>query len=233
MNEGLLMSLSVDGDRAYTSFSWTLPHPPAANDIVVASALAFSKRVCLTYEAPLEVRMQHAAPAYAASYEKLLGVPVRFAATSNLIVMKKSRLAAPLRRSSPSLAAAFASRVQSLEHERTQGPDLVAQVHHAVIAQLATGSIRMANTARRLGMSVATLRRKLEDHGTSFASIVEGLQREAALRYLSTPEPTVSEVALLLGFADVRSFARAFRRWTGVAPTEFRKKAEGTLRTEQ
>jgi AraC-like DNA-binding protein len=227
MNEGLLMSLSVEGDLAYTSFSWTVPHPPAANDIAVACALAFSKRTCLSYEPPMEVRMQHERPAYAAAYESFFEAPVSFGAPANLIVMRKERLQIPMRTSNAPLAEAFQRKMQALEHSRKARGDaheLTARVRQSLLVQLATGSVRMSDTARRLNMGVATLRRKLEDEGSSFAVILEELQREASQRYLSAPQPTVSEVAFLLGFSDVRSFARAFRRWTGSSPTEFRQK---------
>ncbi len=70
-------------------------------------------------------------------------------------------------------------------------------------------------------MGTATLRRRLDEDST-FTEIVDDLRREMAVRHLAGAEPTVSEIAFLLGFSDVRAFGRAFRRWTGQSPTEYR-----------
>ena len=101
------------------------------------------------------------------------------------------------------------------------------RVREVLVAQLASGSIEMVDVARKLGMSVATLRRKLDDEGSSFSAVLDELRRELALRYSRQPEPSVSEIAFLLGFSDLRAFGRAFKRWHGAAPTEFRDRELG------
>jgi AraC-like DNA-binding protein len=80
----------------------------------------------------------------------------------------------------------------------------------------------MEVTAQRLAMSVATLRRRLEEEHATFSGIVDELRRQLAEGYLRDDQPTVSEVAFLLGFSDVAAFGRAFKRWHGISPTEFR-----------
>jgi AraC-like DNA-binding protein len=94
------------------------------------------------------------------------------------------------------------------------------------MGQLSGGPVSMKQAARQLAVSVATLRRKLEEEGTSFSALLDAARREAAERYLSKPEPTVTEIAFLLGFSNLRAFSRAFRRWTGSAPTQFRERAQ-------
>jgi AraC-like DNA-binding protein len=95
-------------------------------------------------------------------------------------------------------------------------------VREEVTGLLGMGEVTMRKTARRLGMSVATLRRRLESEGTTFRDIVEDMRKRLAERYLASREPAVSEIAFLLGFADVASFDRAFKRWMGVSPTKYR-----------
>ena len=83
----------------------------------------------------------------------------------------------------------------------------------------------MATTARRLGMSVATLRRRLHEEGTTFAAAIDAVRYDLAKKYLMDPGVTTSDVAFLLGFRDASSFSRAFRRWTrGVSSVEFRQR---------
>jgi AraC-like DNA-binding protein len=225
MNESGSLTLTIDSDYCYTTYSMSIPHPPQANDLAVSASLTFSKRVCEVYSPPVEIRLQHERPSYADVYQKYFEATVKFGAPANTIVMRKSRLEARMRNRSLPMALAFERKAQELEQAVTRELGISSRVREALAAQLASGSVQMGNTAKRLGMSVATLRRKLEEEGQSFATILDDMRREVAQQYLKRDEPTVSEVAFLLGFSDVRAFARAFRRWTGIAPTEFREQA--------
>jgi AraC-like DNA-binding protein len=82
--------------------------------------------------------------------------------------------------------------------------------------------------ARELNMSVRTLRRKLTEEGTSFRDLVDELRRDMAMRYLRDTDLTVEDIASALGFSDAANFRHAFRRWTNIAPQEFRDMA-GTM----
>jgi AraC-like DNA-binding protein len=75
-------------------------------------------------------------------------------------------------------------------------------------------------------MSVATLRRRLDDEGTSHTEILDEVRHELARVYLRDPHLAISEVAFMLGFAHVAAFYKAFRRWTGGGtPASFRGRA--------
>ena len=97
---------------------------------------------------------------------------------------------------------------------------LVERVRVEVAGQLCAGNVNMRTASRRLGL--ATLRRRLEEQGTTFSEILDNLRRGLAEEHLSGASPTVSEVAFQLGFSNVRAFGRAFRRRTGKTPTEYR-----------
>lgn len=222
LTEACSVSVSIEGDLAHLWQSWLIPAPPAANDLIIMASLRFSQRVCQTYEPPLEIRLAHAKPSYADAYQEYFGVPVRFDAPANVIVMKRERLSMPLKRRNPQISAAFERKAQAIARAIDEKGGVADRVKHELHGQLSQGSASMKRTALRLDTSVATLRRKLEEEGTSFAALLEQVRREAAQRYLSKAEPTLTEVAFLLGFSDLRSFSRAFRRWTGMTPSEFR-----------
>ncbi|MCB1666778.1 MAG: AraC family transcriptional regulator [Porticoccaceae bacterium] len=77
--------------------------------------------------------------------------------------------------------------------------------------------------ATLLNMSPQTLRRKLKQEGTSFQRIKDMIRRDLAIEKLYVQGLTVTQVAGLLGFAEPRSFTRAFKQWTGVSPSQYQK----------
>jgi AraC-like DNA-binding protein len=76
--------------------------------------------------------------------------------------------------------------------------------------------------ARELEMSARTLRRHLAEEGTSYERLLDDLRKELAEHYLREPELGIDDVAVLLGFSEARAFRRAFRRWNGLSPAQFR-----------
>lgn len=70
--------------------------------------------------------------------------------------------------------------------------------------------------------SAGTLQRKLRDLGTSYNDVLDEMRRQLAMRYLREQRMAICEVAYLLGFSESSSFHRAFKRWAGVTPKEFR-----------
>jgi AraC-like DNA-binding protein len=77
--------------------------------------------------------------------------------------------------------------------------------------------------AGRLGMSPRTLRRKLEQEGTSFRELIDELRAHAAIKYVRDTDLTIEDIAFALGFSDAAAFRHAFRRWTKSAPHEYRR----------
>jgi AraC-like DNA-binding protein len=114
----------------------------------------------------------------------------------------------------------IARTLDQLSRADATGDDIVDRTAQA----LRDGLGDQQKVARHLGMSAASLRRRLEERGTRFREIrAETLAAQAKLR-LSHGDP-VAEVADELGFSDGRSFARAFREWTGQSPQQYRSNA--------
>jgi AraC-like DNA-binding protein len=97
-----------------------------------------------------------------------------------------------------------------------------------VVQQIVTRSLRdgypdVDSVAKILGLSARTLQRRLSDEGVTYARVVARARLDVAQRMLEDPACKVIEVALDLGYSDPAHFARAFARWTGLAPREFRR----------
>ncbi|XXX72823.1 helix-turn-helix transcriptional regulator [Sorangium sp. So ce134] len=97
----------------------------------------------------------------------------------------------------------------------------------AVARLLASGEPSASVVARQFGTSERTLRRHLEDEGTTLRQIVAEVRRHTAEELLRESDTSTSEIAFLLGFSEVTAFARAFKRWSGRTPGQFRDEARG------
>lgn len=85
----------------------------------------------------------------------------------------------------------------------------------------------LENAASELGMSGRTLRRKLAEGGTSYQQELDAVREKLSKQYFLRGGQSVTELALMLGYTDSSAFAKAFRRWTGISPTEFQERHLG------
>lgn len=99
----------------------------------------------------------------------------------------------------------------------------LSEVREAIGRTLPDTTPTLASIGRSLGMSRRTLQRRLSERGVTFGQILDSVRRDAALRAITRPGTSVHEVALSCGFDDVKALRRAFRRWTGRSPSEYRK----------
>jgi len=120
-----------------------------------------------------------------------------------------------------SIAHASDSVVSQYLESRPAG-SIVDQVKRALQDLLPTGEPNIGEVSRLLGTSSRTLQRQLFEAGTTFREILRDVRHDLALRYLRDRTCSITEVAFLLGFSETAAFSRAFKRWTGEAPSRFR-----------
>ena len=96
------------------------------------------------------------------------------------------------------------------------------KIHRLISKQMATEKIDADTLARQCHMSRQTLYRKLKKEGLSFQGLVEQVRQDKALRYVAGDQYALGEIAFLLGFSELSAFSRAFKRWTGTSPAEYR-----------
>ena len=96
-----------------------------------------------------------------------------------------------------------------------------SEVEEAIAAMLGKGEVGIDRVASELGMTRATLYRRLRAEGVTFQELLEGKRRQLAIRYLGVERSSAKSVAYRLGFSEPAAFSRAFKRWTGVSPSRF------------
>ena len=191
-------------------------------EFLIASWVRAGRAVTGVEWAPLEVRFGHAAPADISHHERFFRGPLKFAMGENSFSLAAELLALPSTRADAGLAALL-DRYAAERIARAPGSGRLADRARTLIeAGLRSGGMSATSLARQLGMSVRSLNRLLAAEGTSYQSVLDALRHELAARQLSDPGSSVWEVAFQLGFSDLSAFYRAFRRWTGTTPAEFR-----------
>jgi AraC-like DNA-binding protein len=159
-------------------------------------------------------------------WQARLGSPARLEAWTG-VVFSHDACALPMRRADALLQSVLEQHARQVEARRAE-PDVGdLRVRRAIESGLATGEVTVTSVARSLALSTRTLQRRLAVEGTSFRGLLEDVRRVAAARHLSALRLSNAEVAYLLGFSELAAFQRAFRRWYGVTPGEFRRTARG------
>jgi AraC-like DNA-binding protein len=149
---------------------------------------------------------------------------VRFGAERNAIALRLDDLDLPLYQADPGLRAILERHAEQLLDRVPRVALFSDRVRGLVAAELKDGAPTARALARKLAMSERTLRRRLEKEGTSFEHLLEGLRRALAERYLAQPTLSISDVAIMLGYSEESPFRRAFRRWHGMSPAEYRRR---------
>ena len=169
------------------------------------------------------ITFAHQAGYPAAAYEELFGVPVIFGAPESATWLPREALAVPLDTRDPMLRRyleAHAARL--LELLPAAVPPIVAQIREAVLGELATSGAELSRVAKRVAMSTRTVQRRLEEAGTSYQDLVDEVRGALAKDLLRDRARSIIDVAFELGYADLKGFYRAFRRWTETTPAEWR-----------
>lgn len=99
---------------------------------------------------------------------------------------------------------------------------LSVRVRSLIVAQLERGKVGVEAVAAQLHMSRYTLHKKLRREGLTFASLLEEVRRHQALAYMQDQTKPLVEIAEQLGFSELSAFSRAFKRWMGTSPAEYR-----------
>jgi AraC-like DNA-binding protein len=174
-----------------------------------------------------EIHVTHAEPDYRAEYDRIFGRPVVFESDRNALLMADAsfldmRFPNPSRYALGLLCARADALLKSLESSTT----VRGRVESLLIPMLQKGEPTADAVAKRLAIGRKTLYRSLRAEGTSFENVLLELRHRLALEYLCESKFTISEVAYLVGFSEPAAFSRAFKRWTGLSPRDFRKSRE-------
>lgn len=168
------------------------------------------------------VTFVHAAPNKIKKYLKVFACKPEFSAPADSISFSLDDIKKKL----PSANHIFAEMMdQSIIKalNKLESNNIVSQVKSVVLEQLSCGKVTEEDIAGLLNMSKRKLQLKLSEENVRFKSILDDIRSNMAKEYLNEQHLCLSEIAFLLGFSEVSSFSRAFKRWTGISPSQYKK----------
>lgn len=180
------------------------------------------------FEHPREVHFRHARPRSTAALEDFFECPLYFSAEVTAVVFPRAWLKLPVV-SSPAHPRRVIEQSAKVVLDSLSPLELTTRVRMLIGAEIERGELSLENVARRLAMSTRTLRRRLQEAGTSYSELLDAVRQRFAARYLLDDSASIDEIAQRLGFANPTAFFKAHKRWTGLTPREVRESRDVRL----
>jgi len=223
--DGALFTLETSNDTSAIIYSYadTSIHAHRQDaEMTLATVTTLCRNIASDDFAPTSVEFQHDGPRDISEHVRLFRCPIEFSASENKLIFSSSFLSLPIAKADASLCALLDRHAEELLAKFPPRDSLVDQVRRIITNELRGGDPSLERVADQLSLTPRTLQRKLQELGTSHNELLDHMRRQLAMRYLREREMAICEVAYLLGFSESSSFHRAFKRWTGLTPKEFR-----------
>lgn len=222
-DRGAVVTLEVEGDQAALAYAVLAEVDEGANvipDLAMTIARNIVAALCGPTWRATEVRIAHEAPANLAPYRKAFQAPLRFDAEVSAVVFPAKWLDRPVASADPLMHRFMSERVKEIAS--TSGSDFVDEARRVIRTTLAHADCSAGTVARRLGVSVRTLNRRLRESGLTFARLRDDMKNAESCRILESTRMSVGQVAVILGYSSDSAFSRAFKSWQGVGPAQWR-----------
>ena len=229
VNDALAFELEVEGDRAIVRLESSVVLPRPAADFQSASFSVAERRYRPAGFTPsYQVLFPHPRPERVELYEQVFaGAEIRFSAPFTGFVFDAQYLKMRLPTADQKLHALLQKHAELLMAELPKAESTTEKVREQLAKQLSGGNPTVEQVAAELHTSPRTLARKLEREGATFKELLDDLRKRMALRYVGGHDLGLSEIAFLLGFSQAPAFHRAFKRWTGQTPLDYRRARRG------
>jgi AraC-like DNA-binding protein len=226
--EGATLELIIDGRHAVCAYTVRSPYLIDCRqdtELAIARMLRFGRAIARRPEwVPTAVYFEHPPPRNVAEHRRVFGAPVYFSQGCNGLVFPKLLLQQAVR------GGARPPRWRLPVHApRPLSMDLPDQMRRHITRVIRHGRTSIDECAAAFGCHVRTLQRRLKAVGVTYDQLLETTRHGLALHYLKQRHLSLTEIGSLLGYAELSTFSRAFRRWSGCSPQTFRRKGQSAL----
>jgi AraC-like DNA-binding protein len=172
---------------------------------------------------PVRVEFMHGQPNAKVGYDRYLGSVVKFHAEWDALIYDAEATRLPVIGADDKLLKVLERACRQVLGPAPKKQDLVHDARELVTERLTKGPVRIDDIARDLGMSSKTLERRLADRGKTFTDLLDDIRSGLARHYLRETDLRLEQVAYLTGYSESAALVRAFKRWTGTTPMQYRE----------
>jgi AraC-like DNA-binding protein len=207
---------------------FTPPHTPKMSRHCYEATLSSSVRMMRLLTGvqinPLEVTFTYPEPESTAEYERIFCCPVKFDQKENSMTMDWSVGEIPVRMANPALLEHFEKYAQDFLAQMERDDEHTRAVTKIILSRLDDEDLSIQKVAKEMAVSVRTLQNHLEAEGVVFSDLLRDIRERLAKKYLHE-NYTVEQITYLLGFSEPSVFRKAFKKWSGVTPREYREQS--------
>lgn len=231
LTDNLSIQVIEDGDEAQLRIHHPL-HDAALGspgEMAVAMGVRLRREMTGLRDGIIRVELRHGPIGSESRYREALAAPVHFHRPHNAVVVQRSSLDLPAAWSNPELFRFISASLEDAHQQLSGGEvngdadDELARIRTAVADNARRSEYGAEALARQVGMSLRKLQRVSRSHGTTVRALLEEARSANAQRLLGDQRLSIEEVSFLLGYSEDRAFRRAFKRWTGTTPAQFRR----------
>jgi AraC-like DNA-binding protein len=229
INQSANIQLKDEGERTYLIYDMGRGCERVADeaiDAAIAEAVQTSRNLLGPWVHPVGLKLRRPEPSPKLAFDLFFRAPIRFSAGMDVVIFESELLDRPLPFANEVLAQQTDEVVRkALDRigSKYQSKPASDRVRQWLIEQLPNGEPTQISASKHLGVSLRSLQRHLSDEGVTFRDVVKKVRLELSLSYLEKDHFSILEISSLLGFNGSSSFSHAFRKWTGTAPTSFRR----------
>lgn len=206
----------------------TPPHAPKMSrhcfEAVFSGCVKMMRNLTGVKLSPLEVRFIYPAPASTAEYERVFCCPVLFEQKENSFTVDAKLGNLPILQANPVLLAQFENYAQEFMAEIDRKDEHTRKVTELILSHMDDEKLSINSIAKEMSLSVRTLQSRLEEEGRVFSVLLQEIRAGLAKKYLRE-DYSVEEITYLLGFSEPSVFRKAFKKWSGLTPREYRERS--------
>ena len=218
--------LDLRGAEAHLIWQWpyNTPAPGVVAQFMLAARATFTRWLSGRSDLQFDAHFHFAPPPDgSAVHQRIFGGVIHYAQPESKLVFARAHLALPVVAGDDELRRQVEERAQALLTTLSDEPLELRQLKAVLGTRLAHGHATLHHAAAALGTTARTLQRRLTTAGVSFQAALDTVRRTRAEQLLSEGNASLSQIAFLLGYTEQSTFQNAFRRWTGLAPGEYRR----------
>jgi AraC-like DNA-binding protein len=223
-NSGEKLWIVQEGDRAGLHHRYSSPPTFGSQQARLYAVLIYLKVFQLVLGQawqPIAIHLEVSPSKSLINIKMFADTQIVFAQPSSAIIFPRSLLSSPLQQPATPHTAAYQSDYETLQSS-APSPNFLESLRQLLRSLLRDGYPDIDLVAEIAGMSPRSLQRRLAENDLSYSHLVEKVRFEMAVDLLQDADIKLIEISAELGYADAANFTRAFKRWAGISPREFR-----------